>query len=204
MAVEVLPWLEKEAKERQLATLKKGDKKPVVEPLPEREKGEAREQAAKLVGGTSACYICYSTDRVGGRGRKKMGSNDTLSIERNRDTGRFAALPPTQEADAGGREAIPAPERRGVEVGVWHIKGVRDIRLWCARVGNAVRHGELSANQASALSSLLRIALDACKYEDEQGKASPSVERRKKEIIERLSRKMEEAATRQAQQPAGG
>jgi len=44
------------AKERQLATLKQGDKAPVTERFPEREKIEARQQAAAAVG-TNAHYV---------------------------------------------------------------------------------------------------------------------------------------------------
>lgn len=48
-AVEVLPWLEQEAKVRQAATLKQNvDTVPVI--LPEREKGDARDKAAELTG----------------------------------------------------------------------------------------------------------------------------------------------------------
>src|SRR5262249_12325190 len=49
VAVDMLPLLEQEARERQLATLKHGSA-PVTEKIPAREKGEAREHAGKLVG----------------------------------------------------------------------------------------------------------------------------------------------------------
>lgn len=47
VAVDVLPLLEAEAKERQVAGLKKGDAKPVVGLIAEREKGRARDQAGR-------------------------------------------------------------------------------------------------------------------------------------------------------------
>lgn len=51
VAVEILPLLEVEAKKRQQATLKRGNKKPVPENLPERESnGESRDKAGKLLG----------------------------------------------------------------------------------------------------------------------------------------------------------
>lgn len=49
IANDILPLLEKEAKERQFATLKQGNKPRVKANLPERENGRARDQAAKLV-----------------------------------------------------------------------------------------------------------------------------------------------------------
>jgi hypothetical protein len=45
----MLPLLEKEARERQLAVLKKGREIPVTEIIPEREHGEARVHAARIV-----------------------------------------------------------------------------------------------------------------------------------------------------------
>ncbi len=48
IALDVLPELERQAKERQIATLKQGDTLPVPEQIPERADGEAREQAAAL------------------------------------------------------------------------------------------------------------------------------------------------------------
>jgi len=50
IALDVLPNLEKEAKERQLSNLKQGDKTLVPQKIAEREKGEAKQIAAKLVG----------------------------------------------------------------------------------------------------------------------------------------------------------
>jgi N6-adenosine-specific RNA methylase IME4 len=50
VAQDVLPLLEKEAKERRNANLKRGDGKPVKEIIPERERGESRDHAAKLLG----------------------------------------------------------------------------------------------------------------------------------------------------------
>ncbi len=51
IANEILPLIEREAKERQLSTLKKGNTPPAVEKLPPREQqGKARDIAAKTVG----------------------------------------------------------------------------------------------------------------------------------------------------------
>ncbi len=50
LAVDMLPILEAEAKERQVANLKKGDEAPVTQKVAEREKGESREKAAKMTG----------------------------------------------------------------------------------------------------------------------------------------------------------
>jgi hypothetical protein len=53
---EKIPYSEKgqardlAAKERRIATLKRGKKKPVPAKVPEREKGEARNKAAEMVG----------------------------------------------------------------------------------------------------------------------------------------------------------
>ncbi len=56
IAKEILPMLEREAKERQLSVLKKGSKPPDVEKIPQRERGRARDQAAKIVG-VNAHYV---------------------------------------------------------------------------------------------------------------------------------------------------
>jgi N6-adenosine-specific RNA methylase IME4 len=50
VAVDVLPELEKRAKERQVAALKKGSDTPVREQIPERDKGKATEKAAEMFG----------------------------------------------------------------------------------------------------------------------------------------------------------
>ncbi|HEV2210215.1 MAG TPA: hypothetical protein VG167_15665 [Verrucomicrobiae bacterium] len=47
-AANAIQWFEKEAKERQVGTLKRGSKKPDRETIPEREKGKASEKAAEL------------------------------------------------------------------------------------------------------------------------------------------------------------
>lgn len=49
VAVDMLPLLEQQAKERQTATLKRGTETPVTERIPERDNGEAREHAAAAV-----------------------------------------------------------------------------------------------------------------------------------------------------------
>lgn len=50
VALEAEKYLAEEARERQLANLRKGVEIPVKENLPQRENGQAREQAAALVG----------------------------------------------------------------------------------------------------------------------------------------------------------
>ncbi len=50
IGAEIEPMLAEEAKKRQLAALKQGDKCPVREESPEREKGRARDHAAAIVG----------------------------------------------------------------------------------------------------------------------------------------------------------
>lgn len=55
VSVDMLPLLEKEAKERQSASLKRGGQIPVREKIPEQDKGRARDVAAKATG-VSARY----------------------------------------------------------------------------------------------------------------------------------------------------
>lgn len=56
VALEIEPMLAAEAKERQVSQLKQGDSFPVKEIFPEREKGQARDQAAAAVG-TNGRYV---------------------------------------------------------------------------------------------------------------------------------------------------
>lgn len=49
LGVELEPYFAEEAKQRQMATLKRGDTKPDVENVPQRE-GRSRDQAAAVVG----------------------------------------------------------------------------------------------------------------------------------------------------------
>jgi site-specific DNA-methyltransferase (adenine-specific) len=56
LSAEIEPALAREAKERQTSGLKKGKEKPVQEIVPEREKGQARDQAARQTG-TNGRYV---------------------------------------------------------------------------------------------------------------------------------------------------
>jgi len=50
VAVDMLPWLEKEARRRQKATLKQGNKLPVRAQIPQRDTGKSSDKAGKLFG----------------------------------------------------------------------------------------------------------------------------------------------------------
>jgi N6-adenosine-specific RNA methylase IME4 len=61
VATELVPFLSEEARARQVANLKRGAESPVTEPVQEREKGEAAEFAAKIVGVTGR-YVYYAQE----------------------------------------------------------------------------------------------------------------------------------------------
>ena len=61
IGVDVLPFFEAEAKERQLSTLKQNS--PVPEIIPEQDKGETREKAAQAVGTNPRYLVNRAPDR---------------------------------------------------------------------------------------------------------------------------------------------
>jgi ParB-like chromosome segregation protein Spo0J len=75
MGADLLDELEIEARERQRATLKRGSERPVVEEIPEREQGRARDKAAEIVG-TNPRYVSDA---------KKVRDRDVMLFEQVKD-----------------------------------------------------------------------------------------------------------------------
>ncbi len=74
IATDLLPLLEAEARERQVATLKQNQKADtVVATLPQRSEGKAREQAAKLAGA--------SPRHVAGTGEGRTSSGGVVAAQ---------------------------------------------------------------------------------------------------------------------------
>jgi hypothetical protein len=114
VAVSIEEYEAEAARERQLATLKKGDEKPVPESFPEREKGEARDKAAEKVG-TNPRYVSdakrIKNDAPDVFERMKTGGYGSMNRARE-----VAKLPPEDRADvnrvADEARALPPKDRR--------------------------------------------------------------------------------------------